>query len=164
MSNRFFSGRRLARRSRWLLAFLLFYLVFMVLSTTRSQASEDPWDQLKSSIDSLPTAISDWQQNLIEQVTQLRSRNALLQTKNESLTSRLKDSQTSLDQSKAEVKTSSAKLSLSNQALTASMQSTAKVQVQAKALEAQNKILKWSLGIVAAAAVVYFGGKVARLW
>jgi len=162
---------RSALSSQWLWLFSLCFLAFAALSTQRLQALEDPWVPLKISIDNLPTAISDWQKSLIGQVTQLRSRNRLLtdslessQSNVDSLQKQNKDLESSLNRSKAEATTSSAALRLSQTALTASLQSTTKLEKQAKALELQNKILKWSLGGVALAGVVYFGGKAAHIW
>jgi hypothetical protein len=123
-------------------------------STLNSPALEPIWQTLLRATSDLPTLIDAYTASWTQQVESLQDSNALLQTSVEILESQNADLQISLIRSRADLAISEQEQARSAKLLDDSMLHITQAQVAAKALEAENAILKYGMIGAAAVAVV----------
>ena len=169
-------GRSTRCRSGLVLSSLVLSLGFFFLPCQGTSAQALPkqsplWSSLKQTIDSFPTTIKLYNDSLTAQINslqdnvkQLQSSKQNLLDSNSLLAKQNQDLLTSNTQLQAQVETSSKQLETLQAHLTSSLKFTTQAQRQAKALELQNKIMEWGLGIVLGAVGTYEGGRALHFW
>ena len=150
-------------------------------SISNSQIVEPLWQALLKATADLPSQMQSWKIDTLEQVqtlhqnmlslqteTQsLRDSNASLQASNAISTQLNEDLTQSLAASQASLLTSKAELAKSQTLLQNSILSITKAQVDAKALEAQNSVLRIgciTFGVGLGVVAVYEGGRALKVW
>jgi len=133
-------------------------LLLMLLQQTQS---------LPNQIEAFRTSLTGQINSLQQNVTSLQNDNASLTASNSISDSLNKELQVSLDQSRADLATSEQAQKVLQTSLQKSIDDTTKAQADAKALEAENGLMKYgylSLGVLLAGAGAYEGGHALRWW
>jgi regulator of replication initiation timing len=122
------------------------------------------WESLLPATSSLPAQIRAYRDTWMKQLAGLQTNNDDLLTSNASLRLDNEGLQASLQASQADLATSKSAQQQLQTALDDSTRSTIRAQSDARALKAQNTLLKWSGGILLLAGGVYFGGHALGAW
>ena len=151
----------MAWRSRFFWALLALALALSSSPATQAQSSlpslpalEPVWQTLLRATSDLPSLIDSYTESWTQQVASLQDSNGLLQTSVDSLEQQNGDLQNSLIRSRADLAISEAEQARSAKLLEDSMLHITQAQAAARALEAENALLKYGMIGAAAVAVV----------